>query len=750
MDSWYKRDIHDPWKVYEQLLAHVSHDLDLLINDLAIEARGYKFHWAVDYSELFRYLHPMMDLLGTPIERWSQYISRQMAVRFFIDSGQHDRLLLPSTMREYQRDVERIAERVSNLHNEEIENYRQWAIEFGGPLKKRIPAISRLLQSTLASNDSTIREASRNAVKAQLVQGEYNSGVELFKKMVGSGRLAFRSAVEQSEIELEPQYQQALSEKIRPLNRSRHERTISNRTDAENLAYLSVLNTTRNNPDDLYVMITGSRHSRHREMTCGISPTIGNYPTTGGEFPLLRSLDYWLLRTYFITLARKNKETREKILKETEIYRIAAGLVENCHTVTTAAGQDRTGISDELKGEVENVMRLLSDLFSWKSSSALLHKHFNDAIGTLKHGQETLDRTKLVATLNNFSSNPQLIFDQYLELGESLKAVSTKLTNFYQKMFQESTTVTEFSRIWAAYPSNLYKEADQPIRKELENIFWILANRDTKSQDLEILASKAPKLLRENPKSPALRVAHSICLRRVAQYEWSERELSMARTLDPDNPEITLNLCILLRIRSDEKGIPDSSKEEFLRRAFESSQTLVASDSVSPHARQLYAYFLWRTTLVANVDLTSNPTQQDVKNMEKAAECCGRALVEVRAVETDDIKNDPVYKQRLLSLVNDQAYYLGLTGARDNVRKAGELIATIQRDSHSRSSLDTLGFIALQRYLVEPSRDRIGLLQQAILTLLDVLRIDKSAQLSKDNLVRALDLFIKHGGSLTT
>ena len=88
----------DDMYVAEQRVVSFRDMLELLVQDMHLAQRGLKMRLAIDYSELFRYLHPELD--RTQHVSVDLFYNEQVAIHYLFEVMQEPLILLPPYVEE--------------------------------------------------------------------------------------------------------------------------------------------------------------------------------------------------------------------------------------------------------------------------------------------------------------------------------------------------------------------------------------------------------------------------------------------------------------------------------------------------------------------------------------------------------------------------------------------------------------------------------------------------------------------------
>jgi hypothetical protein len=295
--------LEETYRIERRVLSFESM-LKLLKFDLqATKQYSYSVIFAVDFAEVFRYLHPELDRnrhVDTNV-----FYTEQVALRYIFERIDDSLVLLPPYLEEFRRHLEfvrqeavRTYERVAGLSSED---------EYIARLKRTNPAIRNMLDAIekgMEAQDEVVRESAREAKRFFLDllletkrRDHLSSAMSKFKDLVEKKKIVFLDKL--GEIEKEFTIDESNEEYIRifdTITKERPDHRISNLFDAKAIFSINQLNRLNKKRKKFFVLISSSR--RMRRAFTGIKAEL-DFDTKIERVSILRDLYYFLLRYYY-------------------------------------------------------------------------------------------------------------------------------------------------------------------------------------------------------------------------------------------------------------------------------------------------------------------------------------------------------------------------------------------------------------------------------------------------------------------
>ena len=716
--------------ITEELIDTLRDDLFLLYNDFVLSAAGYRIRWAIDFSELFRYLHPVLDLLRTPASRHSQYLIRQFAIRCLVESPIDVRLVLPASLEEYRYELGSISERAHSFVDEtRAEDRLKGSSAAHDKLREFVGAFSI---AGVVFGEDEIAELAAGTADAIIYRREHEAGIEEFNRLMEEGHLRVISDTQKAKLAAEPSFKEITESIYGYLCDSRSLKSRSNRFDAQNCATLAILNRYEYSERRLYFMVTDAAMVRSKDMVSDLPQKlpVSEY---GSRLPILRSLNYCLLRAYF----RSTSDNFADLAKRVDDFR---GFVANGKRILYS-DEGVQSERDELKGRVGELLKEIMELHDWNQVTGKLSARIEQLTGLRVAATGTIDGQHLKDKFSKAVSDLEQVFSAYRDLEASINDIRCRL----ESTLRDSLKLVEpgvSAPVYGSYPRELYSEVDSRIVDQLDTIFRTLGSFGSNSPTTARVFHDVELLLQVHPDSPALHVAAAICSRRQQKFDECARQLDLASTLSPGNNEVVFQRAVLWRSMADVEPLPEAEKVRLLTEARSIVADLLRSDSPNPLHYQFNAYMIWRLIICRNPSASESLLEEDLRELNEAIEVCRAAL---RKNDTADLWN--VKLQNVL--LCDLSWYLAVSRNKKNVVEAERLIRTVPSEAMSVAQLDTKGYVLTQLFVARESAVHLGLLKEAIQTYTEALTQDPSYASSRDGLATTLKLFLSNGGLLT-
>jgi tetratricopeptide (TPR) repeat protein len=717
-------------------LSGIESNVDILLSDLDLQKQDIAVFWVLDFSELYRYIHPTLDYAQFTDERL--YFSEQFAIRSLIDYMPGPKILLSSYWREYKGYLNRV--RLGMM-----ETLADFVLQGSLEILKKDDTLQELYSELSKSESSTAYPTISRAIsgvkllfwdllRTGAVKDAFEQGVDVFQNLLEGGKL---KTLEDLSIKLEVETHRPDSlyrEFLSKLDRRRPYRHTSNAADAEAMAILVDLNRSMWKQNSVFILVSNT------ELLHKLFPIfeidVGDRKDLLAQLPAVRDLYYFLLRSYFCSpnYAKSKEDVLVSIQKVTEFRDMIKTFNETVKPIRAEEDlkrlldserfmQDFEEVCSSLESQLDEIAKLP---FS-RGHYEFLGKKIQDLV-KLK-GSEKIDPTLLRERLNSVARNPVDIFEDLKDAIASVSRSITKLEGIVAKLFPRKPSHVDIGYF---YDEKRLTDADRRIEPNLQEIFSLIgsANPEDENRALDLINELRPT----NPSSVALIVAFAIILRRKGIFEKALEELRRAEEIESNHPEVFFQRAILSRKIAEEMHDEKAFKEatEFCEKA------LILQPSEPRYLREL-AYIYWSK---------AEKTCIDAEHMIIKSEEYFRLVSEAikfgqRAKELLDKPRTTRQKELLASVHNDLAYYLALGPDRQAIEEAHNLIKQAYKmlgelGQHIPDAFeDTLGFVSLRKFLLKPSKNNANLLKTAIACFLSALRKTPSNKFAAEHLAQA-------------
>ena len=288
----------DDMYVAEQRVVSFRDMLELLVQDMHLAQRGLKMRLAIDYSELFRYLHPELD--RTQHVSVDLFYNEQVAIHYLFEVMQEPLILLPPYVEELHLHLTDLRTRLL---------VRRVGLDDTSPRldqreKKLLERLDELLATEQQSSATDLSDGLRPWLKRGLdlatttgLEQRLTKAMDRLQQSLNKGKLIHirdlpdvpASCVTFNEQQEE--YQHVLREVFRARPDKNPE---TNEADAR--AAYQVKSLTEHGKDLglYYCLVSNARRLYGPLMSLRIQPQ-----GTGVDMPILRNLDYYLLRLFY-------------------------------------------------------------------------------------------------------------------------------------------------------------------------------------------------------------------------------------------------------------------------------------------------------------------------------------------------------------------------------------------------------------------------------------------------------------------
>lgn len=279
----------------------------LFLNDLHLQDSGYEIIYAIDFSELFRYINPTLD--RTILKSREKYYNEQMGIIYLLDKMKPRVLLLEPYYREFREHIKKI---------------RMYFLEIAA---QDPVALSQLLKNTKDSMKNTmysepedlLRNMNENRLALfvnTIIDKHLTVAMKKFQKLLDDDILVSAKKYQEEavlDIESSSKQEEDYKEMFLNFSQMRPRRHIPNRNDAEAAVIIMNLNNYYVKESKIFVLISNSfvmRKILGNSFIQGLSKDDCKYCD---QVPILRSSYYFLLHLNYI-------EEKKKFLEEAEKY----------------------------------------------------------------------------------------------------------------------------------------------------------------------------------------------------------------------------------------------------------------------------------------------------------------------------------------------------------------------------------------------------------------------------------------------
>lgn len=294
---------------------------DALICDLKLIEVGYDIYFAIDFSEVFRYLNPLLDRLRWKIGpgQYDMYVYEQTALKHLFEINNCPLIFLREYLEEYYHHMKR----AKSIYDE----YKKLDIK---TLKEShyIKRLKSMLKKGLLAN--------RNP-KARMIYQELTENFlhllapSEFKKELLEARLQFEDLQQRGKLvylnqmkgillfkdKIFPEEDEEFEELVKQLNnvRSDYEKIINNETDAKAIIVTKILSNLNKRQKKLVFLMTNTLSIFEVDMNVKISLYLDKQKI---EIPIVRDLYYYLLQVYYFNLFKNKSISMDDIINDIE------------------------------------------------------------------------------------------------------------------------------------------------------------------------------------------------------------------------------------------------------------------------------------------------------------------------------------------------------------------------------------------------------------------------------------------------
>ena len=719
----------------KDILESLRDDLWLLEYDFHLIQSGFEFKWALDYSELYRYQHPVLDFLRAAESSRHKYFARQFATRYVMSQESYEKLILRATILEYRRSLNTINERVKSvIGTASVDRFFQLLQSQRKPLHDLFIEIDKMELPGVRIDNSRLRMALSDALKAEIVSEEFRKGSEIFEDLLATGKLKFLSAIDEREALLDPNYDLIRRSTQKSLNTERPLRLDSNSWDSQNLALLYILNISAKTTKVLYVLVSNNTDfpSDSKQVEYEDALAAESY---GKTFMFVRNTNYWLLRAYFESLG----QTPVEIVKQVSAFR---AFVNKASVVLYPEMGDKASpqAGTELRTEVSRLLIKISELHAWDGFRTEVGQRIREVLGLGEDNADVLSSTTLAQKYADLMSDPSKVFEVY---GGLIDAVSSALKKINKLLTTGQLRLDPDRRerlpLLPEEEAIIFNEVDRQISTELKTIYSILDESSAVQENARQAEVLSLPLLEKHEDSVSVHLAYSICLRRLFRFSESAEQIRLAEVLKPDVLEVKFQKAILARVTADHSSTPVHLKLELLESAQKLTEEVLVTSPDDPRFLQFAGYILWRIAQESNPDIFQGLSDIEQDRILNAVAITRRAL------ESEKLERRVTDKLARLkkTLINDLAFYLALMGDVTSVAESKTLIESIPEDQLGVTGLDTKAFVRLQEFRADPKLERSDLLQEAIQLYAEAMRRGARSPATKKGMALAVSIFAK-------
>ncbi|SYZ73727.1 hypothetical protein TRIP_C50008 [Candidatus Zixiibacteriota bacterium] len=703
----------------------------MLESDLKLWLGGFSPTWAVDYSELFRYMHVILDFLRTKDK--ASYFTKQFAVRMFMQDASKAKIIFSQSIDEYRGSLINLEETVRRLINEidwedlmpEPKKYEKVFQKFAKEFDNLIPV------EQLEGN--WLEQMVISATKAELIRIEFNRGVGILQQLVSNGTIGRINPEFESTINARPDFIALKDELTSVINKLPLSSKANIPTYGALIAKLTLINRHYSGQNKLFVMVTDStfwRTNDIKELRMEVnSPDIKvAYPN---GFPMLRSLNYLMLDAF---ASFKYRNIDKRLAFVSEIRKLVSDAIPLLY------GADSNVITKRrAHSELDSLMKNLSELHAWDAICQQTSLHIQGALDVDQKEFLALSTKQILERFSAVVSDPTKVYAQYVSLESQLASVRRWLD---QELKQMGTgDVKERDTAFGLYPIKALMPEDGPIRTELIALFDRMLQQMTGDKELHALLDEIKRLQSICDGSPAIYVAEAICLRWLGQFDQSAKCIDKAISLKPINLEANFQRAVLYRTVADSPSTPESERGSWLLKALDFGYANLPADKQNPRICQFLAYVNWRILEHMNPVLHLGISEAERKRIDECVRLCKLGL-------KADFPTDSRKAARIKwMLVRDIAYYYSLTGERDNIVMAREQIDKVPIEFLDAPGYDTKGYVYLSLSRFIEKKDVLSILLFSFKYYSESIRLGSEQRCTKDGVSESIRRYFEAGGN---
>jgi len=294
---------------------------DALSCDLKLAEAGYKTYFAIDFSEVFRYLHPLLDRLRwkTGPGQYDMFVYEQTALKYLLEQDDIRLIFLKEYLEEYYHHLKRAKDVYSDFKKLEVKALKQSSY-----VRKVKTILKRGLHADVNPQARKIYQELTESFFHLLAPSEFKRELldarMAFEDLYQNGKLVYLNQMKDNlsfEGKITPENDEEFEVVLAQINdiRSDYDRLINNETDAKAIIVVKILSNLNKNKKKLVFLMTNTLSIFEVLMTVKISLHLGKKKI---ETPLTRDLYYYLLQTYYSNQLNNKSMSIDDALEDIE------------------------------------------------------------------------------------------------------------------------------------------------------------------------------------------------------------------------------------------------------------------------------------------------------------------------------------------------------------------------------------------------------------------------------------------------
>ena len=722
-------------------------DLKYLENDYTLLRDGYQFTYILTYTELYRYLYPVLEYLRS--KNKSVYYTRQLALRYILEFMDQKWIIFRDSLDQYRYEINLAYKTLASEIYSNDYDWGSYQVVVNEVIKqmKDIKYLENYFDKRgVPLSKEKILSSVYDGLKAEVFKKEYQNGIRIFESLITSRRVSalpsdFELGIE-SDKNMRIDYEDIL-EKIKPDKSDEISRL--DRKTANILAKTVYLNKMAPSTKQIYVIVVEKILSSDVYQYAQLDSVLLS-SSYGSRLPLHRSLNYCIYDAYF---RAGSEEKFENLRKKVEHFR---DVIDT--ELSEEISEDEVALMKRKKIDIlKKLYKVREQVHRLPSSSGFLEKteeHIRSFV-SIREDTKTPDEIEMPIISSEVRNRiiqllktPEILFNSRREFDKILESMKLRLAQIRREI-DKIRIIRKEVTIYGVYNRDIYTPKEKKSERAINNIYIKLA--DWKLNDwktLDDIEDECKLLLFSKIKeSPALYIALAICDRRRNRFDESLSRLEIAVTLMEGNPEAYLEYSRNFRKLADREPEGSRAYKDHIKKAVEYSEMIFKTRfSIRPIYYQHMAYMLWRQFLLVSQSFREVDSEEGLELISRAAILCKTGSdIQYQGSE----RATKIYK----GLICDYAYFLSLLGKKDqgNIIEARRIIDSIEESKLNQAQYDSKAFIYLKYYDGSTKKD-INLLEDAIRLYLTAISFGNAAQVVTDGLYVAMNKYKDAGGKI--
>jgi hypothetical protein len=690
---------------YKNIVKPIERTLNKIEFDKRLTGDAYNIQGILDFSELYRYLHPVLD--RSAYYNKDAFAAEQFALQSLFTSPPFGLFFIGLYRREYlwtiegaheqlvtfaQQTDERIKLRIIKWdeRSARILNNRKSLLKLGSELTKRKAAVEDLLLLDILFNNA------RTEI--------FRKGLDQFKELLSKNIIVPVTRIDDFDIEnYDPGQDEEYLQFLDVLNNLRPGRKHTNDTDAQAFHLVQQLNRRFFGQKKCFLFITSSpKLIEGFDSEYALNNVVDQeLLRTMDRVSVMRTPQYFLLRF----LLESSDQTQEKFNYETfqQLVRRYVSVAERIEHYFDPKLDELLIIDIDFQSDVQLAKSLMNQLAPMIS---LLNRFgTDDKVGNSLYTQlserlqipnvlenDKLNEESIRSTINKFLENPRQIVKDCARNAKELSGHITTLeisivdliyepqkSDFIYSMQTSETTDTYLQEKVNRTLNELRKHQKQGVKQAIKELGG-LRERYVNRYDLDILTSKVYRAMRS--------------------YRAAVEYALLAEKKAPNSIEVQFELCVCYR----QLAMTREDKRHMLAAAWEHCERALQVDTADSRVMKEKAMLIWAGSFREPKLWILPNSFTDDEAKDACIDLCTKALDTILTQKKETM--DPILQ---VSIKNDLAYYLACRAKGEDLDEAKKHIDNVLENDLlllQKEGLaipmgafsDTRGFIYLKMY----------------------------------------------------